>query len=162
MRPRGIRGAGTLLGGEQSGHVAAIGFELYVSMLDEAVALLAGTSGVKRITKFDATGYAAQIAAEVACRAETRRYTVMAKLLRVLAEQGGEGGAGDSGGNGGDIGRQTGRRQRRNAWHQGVLSRSGGNRWRSYLLGSPTRPCGRKISSTMMPTPIRPSRSAES
>jgi 3-oxoacyl-[acyl-carrier-protein] synthase II len=28
-------------------------------------ALLAGTSGVKRITKFDATGYAAQIAAEV-------------------------------------------------------------------------------------------------
>jgi transcription-repair coupling factor (superfamily II helicase) len=44
MRDLEIRGAGNLLGGEQSGHVAAIGFELYVSMLDEAVALLAGTS----------------------------------------------------------------------------------------------------------------------
>src|SRR3712207_393979 len=44
MRDLEIRGAGNLLGDEQSGHVAAIGFELYVSMLDEAVALLAGTS----------------------------------------------------------------------------------------------------------------------
>jgi transcription-repair coupling factor (superfamily II helicase) len=33
-----IRGAGDLLGDEQSGHVAAIGFELYVQMLEEAVA----------------------------------------------------------------------------------------------------------------------------
>jgi transcription-repair coupling factor (superfamily II helicase) len=44
MRDLEIRGAGNLLGDEQSGHVAAIGFELYVTMLDEAVALLAGTS----------------------------------------------------------------------------------------------------------------------
>jgi transcription-repair coupling factor (superfamily II helicase) len=44
MRDLEIRGAGNLLGGEQSGHVAAVGFELYVSMLDEAVAALAGTS----------------------------------------------------------------------------------------------------------------------
>ncbi len=44
MRDLEIRGAGNLLGDEQSGHVAAIGFELYVSMLDEAVAELAGTS----------------------------------------------------------------------------------------------------------------------
>ncbi|MEA2457081.1 MAG: hypothetical protein QOC95_53, partial [Thermoleophilaceae bacterium] len=44
MRDLEIRGAGNLLGDEQSGHVAAIGFELYVSMLDEAVAALAGTS----------------------------------------------------------------------------------------------------------------------
>ena len=42
MRDLEIRGAGNLLGDEQSGHVAAVGFELYVSMLDEAVALLAG------------------------------------------------------------------------------------------------------------------------
>jgi transcription-repair coupling factor (superfamily II helicase) len=32
-----IRGAGNLLGDEQSGHVAALGFELYMQMLDEAV-----------------------------------------------------------------------------------------------------------------------------
>src|SRR5207253_5672707 len=44
MRDLEIRGAGNLLGDEQSGHVAAVGFELYVSMLDEAVAALAGTS----------------------------------------------------------------------------------------------------------------------
>src|SRR3954469_12168468 len=37
MRDLEIRGAGNLLGDEQSGHVAAVGFELYVSMLDEAV-----------------------------------------------------------------------------------------------------------------------------
>jgi transcription-repair coupling factor (superfamily II helicase) len=40
MRDLEIRGAGNLLGDEQSGHVAAVGFELYVSMLDEAVAAL--------------------------------------------------------------------------------------------------------------------------
>ncbi|MDQ4049637.1 MAG: transcription-repair coupling factor, partial [Actinomycetota bacterium] len=44
MRDLEIRGAGNLLGDEQSGHVAAVGFELYVSMLDEAVAALAGDS----------------------------------------------------------------------------------------------------------------------
>jgi len=44
LRDLEIRGAGNLLGDEQSGHVAALGFELYVSMLDEAVAELAGTA----------------------------------------------------------------------------------------------------------------------
>jgi transcription-repair coupling factor (superfamily II helicase) len=44
MRDLEIRGAGNLLGDEQSGHVAALGFELYMSMLDEAVAALAGDS----------------------------------------------------------------------------------------------------------------------
>src|SRR6202044_1001627 len=38
MRDLEIRGAGNLLGDEQSGHVAALGFELYMQMLDEAVA----------------------------------------------------------------------------------------------------------------------------
>ena len=42
MRDLEIRGAGDLLGPEQSGHVAALGFELYVEMLDEAVAELTG------------------------------------------------------------------------------------------------------------------------
>ncbi len=44
MRDLEIRGAGNLLGDEQSGHVAAVGFELYVAMLDEAVAALDGTA----------------------------------------------------------------------------------------------------------------------
>ena len=42
MRDLEIRGAGDLLGAEQSGHVAALGFELYVEMLHEAVAELSG------------------------------------------------------------------------------------------------------------------------
>ena len=42
MRDLEIRGAGDLLGAEQSGHVAAMGFELYVEMLNEAVAELSG------------------------------------------------------------------------------------------------------------------------
>jgi transcription-repair coupling factor (superfamily II helicase) len=32
-----IRGAGNLLGGEQSGHIAGVGFDLYVRMIGEAV-----------------------------------------------------------------------------------------------------------------------------
>ena len=40
MRDLELRGAGDLLGDEQSGHVAAIGFELYLSMLEEATEAL--------------------------------------------------------------------------------------------------------------------------
>jgi transcription-repair coupling factor (superfamily II helicase) len=42
MRDLEIRGAGELLGAEQSGHVAAVGFELYLELLNEAVAQLSG------------------------------------------------------------------------------------------------------------------------
>jgi transcription-repair coupling factor (superfamily II helicase) len=44
MRDLEIRGAGNLLGDEQSGHVAALGFELYMQMLDEAVAAADGAA----------------------------------------------------------------------------------------------------------------------
>ena len=40
-----IRGAGNLLGEEQSGHIREVGFELYQSMLEEAVAALKGGEG---------------------------------------------------------------------------------------------------------------------
>jgi transcription-repair coupling factor (superfamily II helicase) len=42
MRDLELRGAGNLLGDEQSGHVAALGFELYLQMLDEAVSAAEG------------------------------------------------------------------------------------------------------------------------
>ena len=45
MRDLELRGAGNLLGDEQSGHVAALGFELYMQMLDEAVAEMDEDSG---------------------------------------------------------------------------------------------------------------------
>jgi transcription-repair coupling factor (superfamily II helicase) len=37
-----LRGAGNMLGGEQSGHIEAIGFEMYTTMLEEAVSKLKG------------------------------------------------------------------------------------------------------------------------
>ncbi|MCB9667804.1 MAG: transcription-repair coupling factor, partial [Myxococcales bacterium] len=43
------RGAGDLLGSEQSGHVAAVGFDLFVSMLEEAVAQLRGQPVIRHI-----------------------------------------------------------------------------------------------------------------
>ncbi|WP_327068540.1 transcription-repair coupling factor [Kitasatospora sp. NBC_01302] len=38
MKDLEIRGAGNLLGGEQSGHIAGVGFDLYMRMVGEAVA----------------------------------------------------------------------------------------------------------------------------
>jgi transcription-repair coupling factor (superfamily II helicase) len=42
-----IRGAGNLLGEEQSGHIKEVGFELYQQMLEEAVAEIKGTGEVE-------------------------------------------------------------------------------------------------------------------
>jgi transcription-repair coupling factor (superfamily II helicase) len=42
MRDLEIRGAGNLLGAEQSGHIAAVGFEMYLNLLEEAVAAAKG------------------------------------------------------------------------------------------------------------------------
>jgi transcription-repair coupling factor (superfamily II helicase) len=69
MRDLEIRGAGDLLGAEQSGHVAALGFELYVEMLHEAVAELSGqrrlaAKPVRIDVRVDAFVPAAYIAAE--------------------------------------------------------------------------------------------------
>jgi transcription-repair coupling factor (superfamily II helicase) len=69
MRDLEIRGAGNLLGDEQSGHVAALGFELYVEMLNEAVAELSGQARplarpVRVDARIDAFVPAAYIASE--------------------------------------------------------------------------------------------------
>ena len=44
-----IRGAGNLLGEEQSGHIKEVGFELYQQMLEEAVAELEGRRRGRRM-----------------------------------------------------------------------------------------------------------------
>ena len=69
MRDLEIRGAGDLLGAEQSGHVAALGFELYVEMLNEAVAELSGqrrlaTRPVRVDARVDAYVPASYVASE--------------------------------------------------------------------------------------------------
>src|SRR3712207_1548764 len=45
MRDLEIRGAGNLLGEDQSGHIAAVGYDLYVQLVSEAVAELKGEPG---------------------------------------------------------------------------------------------------------------------
>ncbi|HWG19192.1 MAG TPA: transcription-repair coupling factor [Terracidiphilus sp.] len=43
-----LRGAGNMLGGEQSGHIEAVGFELYTSMLEQAVKEMKGEGAEER------------------------------------------------------------------------------------------------------------------
>ncbi|MDO5053241.1 MAG: transcription-repair coupling factor [Pseudoclavibacter sp.] len=43
-----LRGAGNLLGGEQSGHIAGVGFDLYLRMIGEAVASFRGEQPEER------------------------------------------------------------------------------------------------------------------
>jgi transcription-repair coupling factor (superfamily II helicase) len=43
-----LRGAGNMLGGEQSGHIEAVGFELYTSMLETAVKEMKGETREER------------------------------------------------------------------------------------------------------------------
>ncbi len=61
MKDLEIRGAGNLLGGEQSGHIAGVGFDLYVRMVSEAVA------AYKKALKINpqAAGDAAEAEAEI-------------------------------------------------------------------------------------------------
>ncbi len=45
-----LRGAGNMLGGEQSGHIEAVGFEMYTSMLEQAVSQLKGEDTQQGVT----------------------------------------------------------------------------------------------------------------
>ncbi|HYJ67878.1 MAG TPA: TRCF domain-containing protein, partial [Nocardioidaceae bacterium] len=49
MKDLEIRGAGNLLGGEQSGHIADVGFDLYVRLVGEAVAEFRGEGEVEEL-----------------------------------------------------------------------------------------------------------------
>ena len=62
MRDLEIRGAGNLLGTQQSGHIAAIGFELYCQLLRQSVERLRGVKPTLRIS--------AQVKADFLCVSE--------------------------------------------------------------------------------------------
>jgi len=49
MRDLEIRGAGNLLGAEQSGHITAVGFELYCQLLKQSVAASKGETIKRRV-----------------------------------------------------------------------------------------------------------------
>lgn len=49
LRDLEIRGAGNILGAQQSGHIAAVGFDLYMRMMSEAVAGLSGSKPAPKL-----------------------------------------------------------------------------------------------------------------
>ena len=51
MKDLEIRGAGNLLGGEQSGHIAGVGFDLYVRLVGEAVAEYRGDKHAQEVAE---------------------------------------------------------------------------------------------------------------
>ncbi|OUZ07305.1 transcription-repair coupling factor [Aeromicrobium sp. PE09-221] len=53
MKDLEIRGAGNLLGGEQSGHIADVGFDLYIRLVGEAVAEFRGEEEPEREVKIE-------------------------------------------------------------------------------------------------------------
>ncbi len=71
LRDLEIRGAGNLLGTEQSGHIAAVGFDLYCQMLKQSVARMQG----RRVTR----------PVEVGLRAD---FLVMSEALMLQAAKG--------------------------------------------------------------------------
>ncbi|MBQ3668068.1 MAG: transcription-repair coupling factor, partial [Clostridia bacterium] len=54
MRDLEIRGTGNILGAEQSGHMASVGYDLYVKMINEAISEMQGNTVVQPVqTKID-------------------------------------------------------------------------------------------------------------
>ena len=49
MRDLEIRGAGNILGGEQHGHMEAVGYDMYVKLLNEAISLMKGESPARPV-----------------------------------------------------------------------------------------------------------------
>ena len=53
MRDLEIRGAGNILGGEQHGHMEAVGYDMYVRLLSEAVGLMKGEEPTRKVDEGD-------------------------------------------------------------------------------------------------------------
>jgi len=90
LRDLEIRGAGELLGEEQSGHIAAVGFEMYLAMLEEATAALQGKPpAVEKVARVD-VGIDAHIPASFiayeAARVDVHRRVASATTLEQLAD----------------------------------------------------------------------------
>jgi transcription-repair coupling factor (superfamily II helicase) len=75
MRDLEIRGAGNLLGSEQSGHITAVGFELYCQLLKQSVASLKGEKVKPRLevqVRLDFLGEAASLPEKYATEPQHR------------------------------------------------------------------------------------------
>ncbi|MBS1804837.1 MAG: transcription-repair coupling factor [Acidobacteria bacterium] len=82
-----LRGAGNMLGGEQSGHIEAIGFEMYTSMLEAAVKEMKGEGGEERPTTQLNLGIALRID-EAYVAEENQRLRLYKKIAGAETEKG--------------------------------------------------------------------------
>jgi len=73
MRDLEIRGAGNLLGSEQSGHITAVGFELYCQLLKQSVAVLKGERVKPRVEVEVRLDFLAMSPGQVEAAAEPRQ-----------------------------------------------------------------------------------------
>jgi transcription-repair coupling factor (superfamily II helicase) len=80
-----LRGAGNLLGGEQSGHIEAVGFELYTQMLDRAVRELKGEAAAEEAETQLNLGLNIRIPAEY-IREENQRLRMYKRVAGIGAE----------------------------------------------------------------------------
>jgi transcription-repair coupling factor (superfamily II helicase) len=80
MKDLEIRGAGNVLGGEQSGHIEGVGFDLYLRLVGEAVAALKGEGP-------EGEGEAAEIRVELPVDAHIPHAWVPSEKVRLQAYQ---------------------------------------------------------------------------
>jgi transcription-repair coupling factor (superfamily II helicase) len=79
-----LRGAGNMLGGEQSGHIEAVGFELYTSMLETAVKEMKGERTEEHVTTQLNLGIALRID-EVYVPEENQRLRLYKKIAGAMS-----------------------------------------------------------------------------
>ncbi len=80
-----LRGAGNMLGGEQSGHIEAVGFELYTSMLEAAVKEMKGERAEERPSTQLSLGIALRID-ESYVPEENQRLRLYKKIAGAVSE----------------------------------------------------------------------------
>jgi len=81
-----LRGAGNLLGGEQSGHIDAVGFELYTSMLEKTIRELRGEERPEQVETQLNLGINIRIPAEYIAE-ENQRLRMYKRLAGAEDEQ---------------------------------------------------------------------------
>ena len=81
-----LRGAGNMLGGQQSGHIEAVGFELYTSMLEQAVRELKGEGEEERAATQLNLGIALRIE-ETYVPEENQRLRLYKKIAGAVSDE---------------------------------------------------------------------------
>ena len=87
MKDLEIRGAGNLLGGEQSGHIADVGFDLYVRLVGEAVAEYRGDGAGRASPRSRSSCRSTPTCRTSTCPSERLRLEMYKRLAEVAAAE---------------------------------------------------------------------------